>query len=744
VVSEWRAGGTAARTCDELLQDPPVKDRAIAKACALARAGFDEQAVRALREAIQQDPNRTAPADFAQEVHDSAPPVDPFAKANRFRKLGYTAEAEAALKEAIRQYPDEEVPDELKVLQGRPVDRWQARIRRCSAWLPQVPDIISLLLAALGLLLALALLVALGVPFLWRLIVWRLPIPDPLRRGLRPPLIVQSSGLRAPAPRSNEPDQQPPVPSVGEEVAMLVRQQLRAMASSSGSQQLRIADTPPEAVGLPAQLVSASPSLVLLEPARVMLQRIAPKDTLTLETQPHRRTDRGVGLTLTLIDARGELLDTETIWERMVDPLLADPQQDGPVDEVAELSGFGRLAIAAAVWTYYKLQEQRPSSAPLDVASWKSYALLRVGADWWDARDRDTRAAERARAVWVEAVSEAPDNLAARLNLAFATGDLPAQEYVERKVAEAAQKRKAHRRLLRTQRVVAGRRLFGQLTAEDAYRCDPLWYQAAYNLAAARANAYFAGPRGQSPEVAVSRDQARETTVRLVTAIERSLYDLQYRPPLLLRTAVRLCYRTRWRTEQQQEREFEQFLRRMQPAATILLAGLDAQYETAKQPVPGWPGAALPVRLGPDKDQRAVRLRHLQAGGYQPALLLEGLLKEVQALERDARYNLACYYSKAGGLAQRRGDQAAAIEAFEHAMTHLTYCHKIGYNVKWAQEDPTLDEVRNAKATRERFENLFGGRRSAARNANGAPIKVRISAALFTTLRLWKRQVTVH
>jgi hypothetical protein len=160
--------------------------------------------------------------------------------------------------------------------------------------------------------------------------------------------------------------------------------------------------------------------------------------------------------------------------------------------------------------------------------------------------------------------------------------------------------------------------------------------------------------------------------------------------------------------------------------------------------VPGWPGAALSVRLGPDKDQRAARLDHLKTGGYQPTLLLEGLLKEVQALERDARYNRACYYSKAGGLAQRRGDQAAATEAFEHAMTHLTYCHRIGYNVTWAQEDPTLDEVRNAKATRERFENLFGVGGSAARRANGAPINVRISAALLTNLRLWKRQVTVH
>jgi hypothetical protein len=562
------------------------------------------------------------------------------------------------------------------------------------------------MVAALLMLLSLVLAALYVLPFLWRL--------GNTGRGGRPKLVVTPFELADPGQRQGEDEAGDRAASAGAPdgaaLALLVNQYLRHGEADAGRvRYFEFAEAPSADPTASLELLDVLSSPVpVLGRLLAPLQRLAPQDVVTLKGRLQPESDRGVGLTLALSDARGRMLDVQTLWENTFDGVSVFPLAGD--DRSGLASRYNLLAAPAAVWTAYRVRHhRRMGGAPLAVGDWKSYALFEAGRAWLKRKDK-----ERARRAWAVALERDSDNLGALLNLAYLNDDVHGLNHVKLASTAAAKERKAYRRLLHP-----------YLTEADAYRCDAMWYRAAYNLAACRAHAYFSGlhrPADQGPpdtkELESLLREALTAAIELVVALETSLCDLatpQRSWPA--RWPMRLLRRARLLREEKEEQQLGTFLSATEPIALILLAGLYVQAERRVGSTPGkkeFDGLVPYPRQVPRDDERAVARETLlkdladSARDHTELVTKTPPLNHPSSLSHRARYNLACYYSELGSLELHGGAEKEAREHFERAVEELAHGMQAGDKAEWAPKDPTLDGVRTHESTKVRFEELVG------------------------------------
>jgi hypothetical protein len=124
---------------------------------------------------------------------------------------------------------------------------------------------------------------------------------------------------------------------------------------------------------------------------------------------------RGPGIALSLATASGQVLERETIWAGEFEPDVG-AENFGAEFEADRLL---RVATAGAVWAHFTILRElwhlrEPERrALLQTSNWRSYALMRVGAEA-EAHCGETLT----RALYALAVDADPDNLLAQFDLA--------------------------------------------------------------------------------------------------------------------------------------------------------------------------------------------------------------------------------------------------------------------------------------------------------------------------------------
>jgi hypothetical protein len=139
------------------------------------------------------------------------------------------------------------------------------------------------------------------------------------------------------------------------------------------------------------------------------------RGTLQLSGHVLAPTLAGPGLALTISTGSGRVLERLTLRAGEFESGSAG----GSSFQGSEADRFARITTAGAVWTHFKILEdewclpERDIRTSLRTGDWRSYALMRVGAE-----GNDWRPPEATRALYARAVDADPDNLTAQFNLA--------------------------------------------------------------------------------------------------------------------------------------------------------------------------------------------------------------------------------------------------------------------------------------------------------------------------------------
>ena len=141
------------------------------------------------------------------------------------------------------------------------------------------------------------------------------------------------------------------------------------------------------------------------------------RGTLQLSGHVLAPTAAGPGLALAISTGSGRVLERLTLRAGEFESGNAG----GTSSQGSEADRFARLTTAGAVWAHFKILEdewrlpEKDIRKSLRTADWRSYALMRVGAE-----GNDWRLPEATRALYARAVDADPDNLIAQFNLASA------------------------------------------------------------------------------------------------------------------------------------------------------------------------------------------------------------------------------------------------------------------------------------------------------------------------------------
>jgi hypothetical protein len=191
----------------------------------------------------------------------------------------------------------------------------------------------------------------------------------------------------------------------------------------------------------------------------------------------------GPGLALTLATARGQVRERLAIRASQFEPTVG--AEDNPGTEADRLT---RLATAGAVWTHFQMLEGEWHLSPRDLkqslrtASWRSYALMRVGIE-----NEECQGPNVVRALYAKAVDDDTSNLTAQFNLASA--ELKDTELAQ--VSLAAEKRLEYvHEKLEPKGSATGHvhKLLPSPSPESLLKRDPLCFQVCYKRVAARLN----------------------------------------------------------------------------------------------------------------------------------------------------------------------------------------------------------------------------------------------------------------
>ncbi len=318
------------------------------------------------------------PSDFESTLASADTPGNPYAKALALQRAGFVDEAADELRKAV-EATNEPIPEELRdlrpgTLEVEGIGTWREFRRRLLPAVLDMGELVATVAAVfLGFFLGGYLLFVLART-LFRATLGR-------SRWVRDALHLPPSVALAPLVDKED--------KTGPKVAARIREELCNLDSEAGGAGLTYVDAPAEQLPLPS-LADLSKQFRVVDAMLTLIQRFAPLDRVSIAVVLHPAASMGAGLTVSLSGGIRRFATT-TLWEETYDPArpkpTGTPKPEAP-DDLAER--YDRLAVPAAVWLMYQLRRPK-SRAPLGTEDWQSYALFKAGAVWID-QDEPKRA----------------------------------------------------------------------------------------------------------------------------------------------------------------------------------------------------------------------------------------------------------------------------------------------------------------------------------------------------------------
>jgi tetratricopeptide (TPR) repeat protein len=435
---------------------------------------------------------------------------------------------------------------------------------------------------------------------------------------------------------------------------------------------VHLVSAPMEPLNVPETVKSSVPSHINILLA--LIDWALPQPVIILQGHLHPPGDRGVGLTLALVDKRtGRILDEHTMWQEDYGP---DSDPGSQSDKNSSIAHHYRLAKPAAVWTLYKYNEHGRARGTklLGAKDWRSYAFFLAGVDW-----RLQRNNKQARQMFVEALNCDVNNQGAMLNLA--TLD------VEEAARTDGVYERAIDRLTKAQGD-ASRNSWLRTKEKDVHE-NPVWYKATYQLAAVYS---YCGESGKAKKQAKDLWMATHQT----------------RQELNKAGGARL-----------QRKNLRAFLESIEPLAVTLYAGIHKIYPESGdgsdnkdrrgcwERFIAWLNAEDMENGGSGETAAKAPAERESSNGSDEVFprveisrQMQGIIAQWSKQNYRVHYNLACYRSVLGSSKEGKNEREAR-EQYEEAIKHLRYAfERRGDIVQWAKHDPALRGVRETKILR--------------------------------------------
>lgn len=431
---------------------------------ALAANGLRAAAVEQAKLAIQSDPRR-ALGSKTQQILD-----EPFAEAFALAAAGFDAKAVEAANAAVAAHPGSTFPPRLAYLNGDALNNpLRSRSTRLDNTLINWGGWALVFLVVLLIALPLSVRLYLALPlFPWahrqlrravmtpRNDVWRWVVHWILRWVLFLWVVEPRMRISVGEHAGEKDEVAETVPRIGQSLAVVVEAELDLLREEGGSTGLRLTRTPDTKLDIPEALKELPWQGKLFGSLAYLL----PSNDHSLALTLHPRSDRGVGLTASMVGPKGQLLGSNTFWEKTYDTNYAVPSGDKDAVAASAIAAYERLAIAAASWAVYQPPISDNGHAAGDALTkiWQSYVYHRIAARWQDDGQND-----RAKALYLTALRHDPTNIGSLLNLAVLEWGDNDRARAEERLREAAR--------------------LTERTASDGGR-DRGWYRIRYNLAA--------------------------------------------------------------------------------------------------------------------------------------------------------------------------------------------------------------------------------------------------------------------
>jgi hypothetical protein len=136
---------------------------------------------------------------------------------------------------------------------------------------------------------------------------------------------------------------------IGKTLAAIVQESLKRFEQEGGRLSVDIIAEPITEVALPTDIKSVTSPLTF---ASQVIDRLIPQKVITLSGYLHKPGDRGAGLTMVLVDKKGKVGESCTLWQKDYDPVMASPVDQSPIP-------YYRLAGPAATWACFHLNTQK-------------------------------------------------------------------------------------------------------------------------------------------------------------------------------------------------------------------------------------------------------------------------------------------------------------------------------------------------------------------------------------------------
>ena len=468
--------------------------------------------------------------------------------------------------------------------------------------------------------------------------------------------------------------------AVASALARAVEEEIIQLSTQGDRSLPHVVAAPMQEAQLPESVTATAP-----EPLKTLLALVKwalSHSVMSVSGYMRKEKGRGVGLTLVLKKKPSEkILAEQTLW-----------QNDYKINKehVTDADAYYRLAKPAAVWVLYQYKQARPGILRrlcrlfkqefnlLGAEDWQSYAYFVAGVDSRLEKDRDNRV--RAQGLFLDALNRDRNNRGAAYNLGILDLEQGAEAIKpkagksdpddEEKIKQERCYDRGIERLELARRASRKRWLVSKwpLLPLSVFwvwfvvNRDSVWYKATYQLAAA----HFYQHQQKSLAKRNSLECAKCEAKKLVDAI-----DIVRCPVLrVLRWPVRQIERVFLPRKHTQWKAFGDFLDLLRALAVILYKSLAV--------------------VDPAKKEAKTLIEEVIADVKEPNTVLSYRVQ----------YNLACCCSVLGQRQEENENDGLhqAKQSYQRALYHLENAfQRRGDIVRWAQDDPALEGVRDSE-----------------------------------------------
>ena len=616
-----------------------------------------QTAVVAYSRAISQDPSLAcAQKGLNDSIIDWQGDDSKFNTARNLVELGLYSEAEAEVKTVLTSEEDNkgiQVPEDLKsLIAGVP---WWRAVKNWVFFSP-IKSILEVLFWVIVILLALFKV----FPWIARLSRRKLDMTD---------IDTGSSSIN------------------GKTFATMIEEKIFKLGSEGDSPLVHIINAPISGFSIPDSIKEKSVYLKIISD---LLNWALPQQVVEVNGCLHKSDIYGAGLTLTLVKKNsGKVIAEETFWQKAFTPSYK-PENDREL----KIDDYYLLVDPATIWIIFKLQK-KPKTV-LGTNNWSSYAYFRSGVYWYSKKEPN-----KARQLYIEAINADPNNQGALFNLGIM--DLEAGDY---KHAIERLKRLVDDDTYKKKKLFLCRFL-DLIKRPFVIYIDLVKIKAIYQLAVSY---YYLA-------ITLDRDKADIKNKLAVSdahwnhLINRGKYkDAGERRLKVLREIRDL--------NEKYESNFEiaKKLTQINGNTTLQRLAENSICSLLKKPKnrnniddKKYSGLLEKVKTF-SKEQKDTIKKIMKLVEIAEIGILNNIdrLEKIEKCDNHGyrdRYNLACTRSVAGG---RQTNILEANKHYQKSIKHLNYAlERGGQIVEWAQDDPSLRDVRESRDFKDNFADLI-------------------------------------